>query len=186
MRTPRTEIISVDTDRLARHAFARTEFACIQALPMADGKTLLTVTAAGDWNGNAGYYWFRNKRDATRILDEVVTLEAMPWTASRIEGGVLVEASNVDAVISECLKWQPSVRIVSAEEINAHIASIKQDLDRSLVRWQVTGAMQALNRQYKELRTSPRAEGEKIPSFKVWLTAQFEAQIILQPVPGSL
>jgi hypothetical protein len=178
MRTPRSEIISVDTDRLARHAFARTEFVCLQASPIADGKTLLTVTTAGDWDGNAGYYWFRCQRDATKIIDELVTLEAMPWAASRTEVGVLVETDSVNAVIAECMKWQPSVRIVSAEEINAHIASVKRDLDRSLVQWQVTGAMKALNREYKELRTRHRAPGEKIPSFKVWLTAQFEAHIL--------
>jgi len=176
---PRTEIISVDTDRLARHAFAKTDFACIQALPMADGKTLLTVTAAGDWDGNAGYYWFRNQRDATNVLDDVVTLEAMPWVASRIEGAVLVEADSVNAVIAECLRWQ-LVHLVSDEEISAHIASVKRDLDRSLVQWQVTGKMKTLNREYKRLRTSPRAEGEKFPSLKVWLTQRLEAQIILQ------
>jgi hypothetical protein len=152
---------------------------------MADGKTLLTVTAAGDWDGNAGHCWFRNQRDATRILDEMVTLEAMFWAASRIEGGVMVEADSVTAVIAECLKWQPSVTLVSAEEINAHIASVKLELDRSLVQLQATGAMRTLNRQYKELRTRPRAESEKIPSFKVWLTHQLEQQV-LQPVPASL
>jgi hypothetical protein len=152
---------------------------------MAEGKTLLTVTAAGDGDGNAGYYWFRNQWDATRILDEMVTLEGMFWTASRLEGDVLVEADSVNAVVAECLKWQPAVTLVSAEEINAYVACVKTQLDRDLVRLQVTGAMRTLNRQYKELRTRPRAEGEKIPSFKVWLTKQIETQI-LQPVPAGL
>jgi hypothetical protein len=189
MRTPRTEIISVDTDRIARHAFAKTEFVCLRAVPMAGNITSITTCTAAEWKLDAEPHecWFRNERDVAKILEQMVTLEGMFWTARRIEGGVLlgVAVDRVGDVIGECLKWQPSVSIVSADEINAHIASVKQELDRSLVQMQVTGAMSRLNKQYKELRTRPRAEGEKIPSFKVWLTQQLEARI-LQPVPASL
>jgi hypothetical protein len=246
-RTVRTEIISVDTDRLACHAFAKSQFGYISTVQMADGKTLLTVGAAADWDGKPGYYWFRNQRDANRVIDTIVeglesllrrrlaharrdvdaarsksdslfedfaTLEipsaakaamieeataatieecarwedrlaaltATPYVATRTEGGVQVEAADIDAVIEECRRWC-AVDPLTGKEIDAYIAEIKKDMDRALVQWQVTGHMKRLNAEYKALRLG-RAPGEKIPSFKNWLTAQFEAHM-LQPVPSS-
>jgi hypothetical protein len=208
-RTARTEIISVDTDRLAERAFAKTKYAFIRPVPMGDGKILLTLATAADWDGLAGYYWFRDVRDASQFLHKIVAglnrcadwrlarararrkglapLETVSYLASYTEDGAgILEVADIDAVIEECFKWQwwPPLYIrVTDDEIKRCIVNIKADMDRALVQWQVTGAMKRLNQEYKALRLG-RAPGEKIPSFKVWLTAQFEARM-LQPVPSS-
>jgi hypothetical protein len=203
MRTLRTEIISVDVDRIVRHAIAKSEFTHIRTVPIAPGKTLLTVTAAADWDGRR-CFWFRNRDAATKVLDRLVKgldlnrctdwrlarrrahrkgvdrVEPIPYVATRTEAGVLIETASVDAVIEECLIWRCSdMVIVTGRELHEHEARIKQDIERSLVRWQTTGQMQALNQKYKALRLG-RAPGEKIPNFKNWLTAQLEAAV-LQP-----
>jgi len=155
---------------------------CVQAVPAAeDQHTRLTVCTADEWKSGAGAqeYWFHSGKDATKILNEIVTLEAMFWTASRHEDGVLVEVSidRIDAVIEECLKWI-RLRLVTREEVDARTESVQQELDRKLVRLQCTGAMKTLNLQYKALRTQ-RGAGEKLPSFKNWLTQELERQILL-------
>jgi hypothetical protein len=180
---PRSEIISVDTDRLARHAFAQMGFTCVYAVP-AENSTRLTALSATEWwqrhQSDGLDTWFRNQREAGKILGTMVTLEGTFWAASRCDtGDVLVEASidRIDAVIDECLKWHRGIRLVTSEEIDARTASVRVELDRALVQMQSTGHMQLLNRQYKALRTG-RAEGEKLPSFKNWLTAQLEGHVL--------
>ena len=186
---PRSEIISVDTDRLARHAFTQMGLVCLQTSPIADGKhTLLTLHT--EWRDRAGAqerYWFRSQKDADAVLHEMLTLEAMFWKASRVDDGVLLDVANdrIVDVLAECLKWCGSrsalgggvARFVGPEEVDSRIASVKVEIDRALVQMQCTGGMTLLNRQYKALRTA-RAEGEKLPSFKNWLTAQLEARVL--------
>lgn len=186
-RPVRAEIISIDTERLARHAFGLMGLVCIRAVPAENGRTKLSVSDTTDIKpaADAAEYWFLTAKHAADVLDEIVTLEVIPWMAYAIDGGVLIEAplQAIDAVIAECLKWVRLARFVSRVEIDARIASVKQEIDRSLVRLQSTGAMKVLNTRYKALRTRPRAAGEKgPPPFKVWATQQLERQI-LQLIP---
>jgi hypothetical protein len=194
MRNPRTEIVSIDADRLAEHAFHQMmtgrfrytgdALVCVRAVPV-EGATLLTICNIddGEWRDKVDapdYFWFRSERDLDRVITEMVTLEAMFWNASRVDGGVLlnVPVDRVDDVIAECLRWCSSHRLVTGDEIKANIASVKQEIQRSLVQLQQTGWMATLNKGYNALRTSPRAEGEKIPSYKTWATRQLESQIL--------
>jgi hypothetical protein len=109
-RPVRTEKIAIDTGRLAKRACAQMGLVCVHAVPVAEG-TLLTVCTVddGEWRTKADtpdHFLFRTEQDLNKIIDEMVTLEAMFWTASRVEGGVLlnVAVDRIADVIAECLK----------------------------------------------------------------------------------
>jgi hypothetical protein len=182
-RPVRSEVISIDTDRLARRAFAQMGLVCIRAVPAANGHTKLFVSDTSELKpaADAVEYWFPKLKHATDVLDEVVMLEGMTWAASAIDGGVLVATplDAIDTVIAESMRWVRYARQISRAEIDARISSVKQQIDRSLVRLQSTGAMKILNQEYKATRTRPRAEGEKAPPpFRLWATRQLEHQIL--------
>jgi hypothetical protein len=192
-RPTRTEIVSIDSGRLARHAlahhFRQAGLVRVRADAVANG-TLLSIASheIGVDTSPENYHWFRSQKDLDAVFHEMVTLEAMPWVASRVEGGILLNVSveNVSGVIAECIRWCSRLRkyapnasiYVNREEIDERIASVKTEIDRTLVRLQVTGFMSKLNKQFKELRTLPRADGEKMPSYKIWATKQLEARVL--------
>jgi hypothetical protein len=186
---PRTEIISVDTDRLARHAFTQMGLVCLISETV-DGGILLTTRSEWRTDDLDGHQWFRSRQDADAVINKMVTREGMFWKARRVDGGVLLDIPidrDVADVVEECLRWSGyrshslplGHRVVTSDEVNAQIASIKVQMDRALVRMQTTGGMKLLNKRYKALRTAPRAEGEKFQSFKVWMTAELERLILL-------
>jgi hypothetical protein len=199
---PRTEIVSIDADRLAEHAFDQMMtgrfrytgegLVCVQAVPVEEFSTLLTVStvADGGWRTKADapdHFLFRSDRDRKAVFNEIETLRAMFWTATRVDGIIKlnVPVDRVDEVIRECLQWcgsKSSVegdRLVSSAEIKASIADVKREIQRSLVQLQQTGWLKALNGGYKALRATPRAEGERIiPSYRDWATEQLEGQIL--------
>ena len=186
MRTPRTEIVSVDTARFARHAFVHSlKWAVVcQAEPVANG-TRITVSPVADWSPKPVEYWLQQPRDATKIIDELFTIDEL--ASSRMDdGSVLVEADlqQVDAAIWNCAIWR-LVKIAPRAEVDEHIASVESEIKRSLVRLQLTGAMSALNKEYKALQILPRVEGERLPSFKTWMTAQLEAQLLQKLMPAA-
>jgi hypothetical protein len=122
---------------------------CVHAVPVAEG-TLLTVCTVddGEWRTKADtpdHFLFRTEQDLNKIIDEMVTLEAMFWTASRVEGGVLlnVAVDRIADVIAECLKWQRTVRLVTGAEIELRLASVEQEIERQLVRRQTSGSMKS-------------------------------------------
>jgi hypothetical protein len=185
-RPIRTEIISVDTKRLAAHAFGQMGLVCIRAVPVDDKQTRLAVDTMPTPDGRE--YWFHKLRHATDVLDQVVLLERMPWTASCIDSAVLVDApvDAVDNIIEEAMRWASRIpRLVSRLEVEAQIAAIERDIQRSLVELQCTGAMSALNKQYKALRMH-RAEGEKLPSYKIWATSRLEALVLQLLKPAEV
>jgi hypothetical protein len=197
-RKTRTEKATVDADKLARHAVTlhgdQRGMVRLRATPHDDRILLSTHTVADHADGVADF-WFRRRADADKVLNEMVTLEAMPWKAIRVEEGVLLETSEpADAVIAECARWvwRPwqlkslAPPIVSAAEIDERVATVKKDIDLCLVQLQVTGAMQRLNHEFKALRTRPRAVGEKFPSYKTWVTARLERDILEHALPLSL
>jgi hypothetical protein len=166
-----------------RFRYTGDALVCVQAVPVAGG-ALLTIRTVddGEWRDKADdpdHFWFRSERDLNEVMHEMVTLEAMFWTASRVEHGVLlnVPVDRIGDVITECLRWCGR-RLVAGDEIKASIASVKQEIQRSLVQLQQTGWLATLNKGYRALRTSPRAEGEKIQSYQVWATKQLESRIL--------
>ena len=180
-RPTRSEIISVDTERLAKHAFAQMGLVYILVMPHGDSTKLTVAEWSTSEQPNAYVLWFRSRRDAEKILNEVIDNDLTPPATRSDDGVVMVQApiDQIDAIIVECFRWQPYIKPVTKAEIDARISSVKQEIDRALVRLQVTGAMSVLNQQYKQLRGRPRAEGEKaIPAYKVWATRQLEQQVL--------
>ena len=185
MGNPRSEI-SVDIEKLTRHAFARQGYICLYAIPAANNTSRFDALSATEWwqrrQDDGICTWLRWQRDATSIIRTMVTLERTGWNASHTEdGGVLVEVpiDRTDHVLAECLRWRPSIRLLTDEEVDAQTASIAKEIRRRIVRMQATGEMQELNRGYKAARLAPRAEGETFPNLKNWLTREIERRVLL-------
>jgi hypothetical protein len=189
MRTLRTEIVTIYTARLARHAlthhFHQAGLVRVSSTPVEHG-TLLTV-ASDEIIDISRYHWFSSRKNLDAVLHEMVTLEAMPWVASRVGDGVLLNVHNSDvgAVIAECARWcnRSWAIYITHAEINERLVSVEAEIKRQLVKLQVTGRLKELNAEYKALRTG-RAEGEKLPSFKNWASARIEAQILARLNPA--
>jgi len=179
VRNPRTEIISIDSDRLAKHAFAMGFF-FIHAAPVANGKRLSVCSASEYKVGAQGYGWWRSRKDATKILGEMTSVMSAEEMTFRIDGDdVLVEAAvDLATVFFESLEWRWHVKTLAYAEIDATIASVKQEIERWLVRLQCSGVMKIINGEYKALRARPRPEGEKFPAYRVWATGRLEQQIL--------
>ena len=178
-RPVRTEKIAVDTAQLAELATAQISLTCLRAAPVDKGMQI-TVCPVAQWSPQPGLYWLRHPKDAAKILDELMTIDEL--VSSRMQdGSVLVEATSsratVDVAIKNCAAWR-RVKLVTGTEIEARINSVRQEIDRQLVRLQTTGAMKPLNAQFKALRAQPRAADEKAPAYKVWVTKQLEAQVL--------
>ena len=175
---PRTEIVSIDTGRLANHAVGQMGLVSLRLVPVAEG-TQIIIGAFTDLSPKPGAeIWLSQPNDADRILDELFTIDEL--TSSREEdGSVLIKArlDEVAAAIANCARWR-RVRLVTDAEIDARISIVKQEIDRALVRLQSTGWMSTLNKQYKDLRARSRTEGAKTPSYKVWMSRQLEKRIL--------
>lgn len=182
-RPVRSEVISINAPRLAQIAADKMGFTGILAVST-DGRTKLSICqmAGTKLAADRLTFWFKNARCATDVLDEVALLEAVPWTAVCIDGAVLVDTplDGIERVIALAQRWTKSyARCVPQAAIDAHLASVEQQIQRSLLRMQATGHMATLNRQYKALRAQPRAEGEKAPpSYKIWATKQLEQAVL--------
>jgi hypothetical protein len=186
-RPIRSERISVDALRLARHAVAQMGLTGIEATPVARGKrTKIAIVTIAEMKDKVGvrYYWFKRPTEAAKVLAEFFAMEKR---ASKVDGGQSVDATP-DAV--ESVIWQGvdllgfRYRVVTNDQIAAHVADVRKEIDRQLVRFQTAGGLATLNQEYKALRARPRTEGEKaMPTYKVWMTKQLESRV-LQLIPS--
>jgi hypothetical protein len=186
-RSVRTEVVTVDVDRLARHAFhhhlKQADLVTLTSEEVAPGKYMLRVHPISSFDGDDGaLFWPRTRVE--KLLKKIVSLEAVPWKATEVEGGVLVEtdAGTFEDVRAACGDWPQSV---GEAEVHARIADVKIEIERHLVRLQVTGAMKGLNGQFKALRAQRIAAGEKAPQFKKWMSEQLETLILQRIASGE-